>query len=56
MDSGGYDPRGATRFKKLVGTKKWIGTAGSSLSLSTASGKFKSPVELYVAFVSRGIP
>ncbi|KAH9484175.1 Zinc finger-containing ubiquitin peptidase 1 [Psilocybe cubensis] len=37
--SEGFDNEGRTELKKLVGTKKWIGTA-----------------DLWVAFVSRGIP
>jgi hypothetical protein len=52
----GYDAEGAAQLKrKLLGTSKWLGTAGLT-KLTSLTFYFIKFLDLYVAFVSRGIP
>lgn len=52
----GFDEEGAGQLKgKLVGTTKWIGTAGEHQLIVLHCAPDVS-AELYVAFTCRGIP
>jgi hypothetical protein len=51
----GFDPEGHKELKSLVGTSKWIGTAG--MFNATPDLPYSHLVkDLWVAFSSRGIP
>jgi hypothetical protein len=53
----GFDEEGAQQLKhKLVGTSKWIGTAGEATNYMLIFANSNINLELYVAFISRSIP
>jgi hypothetical protein len=51
----GFDPEGQKELKNLVGTSKWIGTAGKFMTPET-NMSLTGLQDLWVAFSYRGIP
>jgi len=52
----GFDRAGAKDLKKLVGSRKWIGTSGQDITVTVLTWMLTIPLDLWVAFTYLGIP